>query len=250
MSEEQRQARREQVRRQEAEPRNAMPEEQRQDIQEQNRIQHADARARNLRNRREPKLGTKTADILSGRIPVPDLFDSPESIGFMDQQCDQCGAYKFKSETSRLCCLNGKVVLDPFPTPPPVLQELWLSDNREAKVFRDHCRAINNAVSLSSLGVTQNRHEGFSPTVIFQGRVVLRFGPLHPKANEQAKFAQLYVLDSNMESTCRVNRLTVPTTISRVEKEILENHLHTVQAVIHEVNPFVKDIKQIVEIPY
>ena len=29
----------------------------------------------------------------------------------------------------------------------------------------------------------------------------------------------------------------------------MKNHLYTVQGVIHEVNPFVKDFKQIVEIP-
>merc|ERR1711888_304091 len=104
-------------------------------------------------------------------------------------------------------------------------------------------------VSISSLGVTEHRFGNFTPSLIFQGRVIQRLGPLHPETNKQPMFAQLYVLDSNLESTCRYNSLTIPTWISQADKDIMKNHLDTVQGVIHEVNPFVKDFKQIVDIP-
>ena len=84
---------------------------------EQDCIQHAATRNIGFQNRCVQKIGTKTSDILTGRMPVYKLSETPESIGEMIHVCEFCGAYKFKSETSSLCCLKGKVELTPFHHP-------------------------------------------------------------------------------------------------------------------------------------
>ena len=43
--------------------------------------------------------------------------------------------------------------------------------------------------------------------------------------------------------------MTVPASMSKSQRRILEGVLKTVQGVRHNVNPFVKDFKQIMEIP-
>ena len=202
-----------------------------------------------MQNRREEKIATRTDDILCGRLHVPDLSMTPESLGDMTMVCEYCGAYKFKRETSSLCCLNGKVELAPFPTPPPVLMDLWYGETHADKVFQQNCRSINNAVSLSSLAVTERTFSRFTPSLIFQGRVTQRMGPIHAEALDMPMFAQLYVLDSNLERSTRHASLTVGERMSPADKIIMENHLDTVQVVIHDINPFVRDFKQIVEMP-
>ena len=130
---------------------------------------------------------------------MPDISRSPESIGEMTHVCEYCGAYKFKRETSSLCCLNGKVVLPPFPTPPSVLMDLCYGETHAAKVFQQNCRSINNAVSLSSLAVTEHIFSNFSLSLIFQGHVTQRMGLIHADVAEKPMFAKLYVLDYNIE---------------------------------------------------
>ena len=126
---------------------------------------------------------------------------------------------------------------------------LWYGETHEAKDFKKKCCSINNAVSLSSLAVTEHTFSRFKPSLIFQGRVTQRMGPIHAEARKTPMFAQLYVLDSNLERSTRHASLTVGERMSPADKIIMENHLDTVQAVIHDVNPFVRDFKQIVEIP-
>ena len=47
-----------------------------------------------------------------------------------------------------ICCGVGKVNLPLFPQPPQPILDLWISQSQEAKLFRENCRSINNAVCL------------------------------------------------------------------------------------------------------
>ena len=205
-------------------------------------------RARKLQARIEEKVATRTTEIFSGQLHVPELKDSLDSIGEMVFECGHCGALKFKKETSSLCCLNGKVVLPQFPDPPQELRKLWFEEIPEAKVFLNHTRVINNAVCLSSLAVREKTFDRFSPSVIFQGRVVQQMGSLQVEPGAQPCFAQLYVLDSNLETTIRFANMTLPAGMSQIQKNQLKKMLVTVQQVMHEKNPYIKDFKQILEI--
>ena len=100
--------------------------------------QVATAKLRQSRQKVEKKEGLKTEEILAGTHPVPDLKDSPDSIGNMEIVCNNCGAFKFRKETGSTCCSNGKVYLDPLPQPPDQIRKLWHEDTPEGRLFRQH----------------------------------------------------------------------------------------------------------------
>ena len=168
----------------------------------------------------------------------------------MNVVCQFCSALKFKKEAPSTCCLGGKVSLEKFPNPPLEIDTLFKSSTIEGKVFRENARSINNAVCLTSIVVKhRNFDQAFNPSVIFEGRVQQLAGPIQAADGEQPCFAQLYVHDPSMESVERFRNISIPPNMSKPKKQILENQLKSVQDAIHRVNPFVKDFKQIVDIP-
>ena len=74
-------------------------------------------------------------------------------------------------------------------------------------------------------------------------------GPLHAEDEVQAQFAQLYILDSSMETTNQIANINLPNKISLDDQNTLKKLLQTVQQVMHQINPFINDFKQILEIP-
>ena len=196
----------------------------------------------------KPKDGLRSQEVLQGILHVSKLEDSMDSIGEMTWKCEYCGALKFKKETPSSCCSNGKVLLEPFPTPPSKIQALWTGNDERAALFRKHARTINNAVCLTSLEAMERRG-GFTPSIIFQGKVHHRVGALLPDQGNSPKFAQLYVFDSAMESSTRFKNMILPTTLNLNQKNTMRELLQTVQDDLHEKNPFIKDFLQIVDIP-
>ena len=137
--------------------------------------------------------------------------------------------------------------MTPYPRPPEALQRLWLGNDERSVVLKKFSRTLNNAVSLTSLKNHAPVRSGWQPTVIFQGKVTTRAGPLLPSDGETPMYTQLYVHDPGMESTTRYNNMVIPDGASVQEKLVLREVLETVQQTVHEVNPFVQDFKQIVE---
>ena len=217
MSEEQRDVAREQNRQEVAIHRENMPEERREEVRRSDRLrkarqkeamtedEQAEARERHrvqqmthvqLKNSKVThKDGLRTEDIFSGTLLVPLLENSLDAIGRMDVLCQHCGARKYKRETPGSCCSNGKVAPPPFPRPPEKLMELWKGNGVKANLFRKFAREMNNAVSLSSVQVTEKRFDRFTPSVIFHGKVHHRVGALLPEDGDTARFAQLYCFD-------------------------------------------------------
>ena len=85
--------------------------------------------------------------------------------------------------------------------------------------------------------------------MVFQGKVQQLVGSLQASEGVTPCFAQLYVLDPSMEIAERYNNMTIPSGMTNSQKKILGDILMTVQDVLHKVNPFVRDFKQILEIP-
>ena len=189
----------------------------------------------------------KTVEILNGTFIVRPLHDTDDNIGSMTEECPHCKALKFPRETPSSCCQGGKVALTPYPRPPEALQRLWLGNDERSVVLKKFSRTLNNAVSLTSLKNHAPVRSGWQPTVIFQGKVTTRAGPLLPSDGETPMYTQLYVHDPGMESTTRYNNMVIPDAASVQEKLVLREVLETVQQTVHEVNPFVQDFKQIVE---
>ena len=205
--------------------------------------------ARKLKDTKiKPKDGLKTQEILEGTFIVPLLEDSFDAIGKMDVVCDHCGAYKFKSESSGLCCSNGKVVLKPFPRPPDDVLKRWKGQTPDDVLFRQHSRELNNALCISSIQVNQRHFAGYNPSVIFQGQMKHLVGSLLPSDGSRPKFAQLYCLDPALETTQRFQNMTIPADLSSSKKEKLKKLLKEMQDMIKRENPFVKDFLMILEL--
>jgi hypothetical protein len=71
-----------------------------------------------LKTKLKQKEALRSQEILQGRHKVLDLNNSEDTIGEMDNICEECGARKFRKETGSTCCNNGKVQIPPFPKPP------------------------------------------------------------------------------------------------------------------------------------
>ena len=160
----------------------------------------------NLRQSRNTKLPFKAAtlseDIFEGSMKVLPLEETSDSIGKMNKACPHCGALKFVGETASSCCLNGQINIKPLPKPPPPILNLWTGNDVTSRIFRQHSRILNNAVCLSSIKVGEKK-DGFSPSVIFQGKLMHLAGSISQIDGETPHYAQLYVLDSEIELTQR-----------------------------------------------
>ena len=166
------------------------------------------------------------------------------------QVCSHCGARHFAKETgARMCCMNGRVALPCFKKPPPSLIKLLFKDDTDGLTFRKYIRSFNNALCLSSLQCNERKFRGnFRPTLVFEGRAHQFLGPLVEKEHETPKFAQVWVHDPALQTAQRINNMFLPTTITEVEKEAVQRIMETVQAELGEINPWIKDFRQIVEI--
>ena len=133
-----------------------------------------EAKQHQRRNPRSSYIARNAQDVLHGRQIVKELKHSDDSIGAMDNVCIICSARKWKSESSTTCCNDGKVLLESFPDPPPLLKKLWTSKATEAKLFRENSRSFNNALALASLKVNERKFHGsaYAPSVVFEGKVI------------------------------------------------------------------------------
>ena len=194
--------------------------------------------------------GRNAKKVLLAEQIVPELKYTKDSIGEMNSVCKFCDARKWKDESPTLCCNSGKVILPLFPDPPDLLKELLTSKSEEGRLFRKNTRTFNNALALSSLKVNVKKFTGgFAPSVIFEGKVCQRIGPMLPEDGEEPKFAQLYVHDPATEHTSRIKNMSLPDSMSKHEVEIITNTLLELQQMLKDVNPFVKDLLHICEIP-
>ena len=72
---------------------------------------------------------------------------------------------------------------------------------------------------------------------------------MQPDKDEDPKFAQLYVVDSATEHTFRFKNMSLPTSLTKKQSNIIRKTLATLQDLLKDVNPFVKDLLHVCEIP-
>ena len=165
----------------------------------------------------------------------------------MDIICVKCKAKKWKSENNSTCCNDGAVQLDPLP---PLLQTLRTANTEEAKLFRDNFRRFNNALALPSLKAEVRKFSGYSPSVVLEGKVHILHGPLiQDDNNEQPRFAQIYIHDLSTQHRIRVDKKNQPKSVTQHQIKSITKTMKSLQNLMHEVNPFVKDFLHIWEIP-
>ena len=215
------------------------------------RIEKVKQQAKQKRERPKSLYEARNAqNILNGHQIVSELKNTPETIGAMDTICPFCSALKWKGESSSTCCNGGKVQLDKFPEPPNYIKQLWKDKTPEARLFRENSRSFNNALCLSSLKVkTRTFRDGYNPSVVFEGKVSQRCGPLIAEVGEQPRFAQIYIHDPATQHTIRMNNMYVPKSLSEKQIKSMAGVMEKLQQMLMEVNSYVRDFLHICEIP-
>ncbi|KAF0304451.1 hypothetical protein FJT64_023748 [Amphibalanus amphitrite] len=214
----------------------------------------ANARGHMEGRRRADRANRAACDadsVLSGRQPVARL-----DTGVRNTVCPHCGALLWREERATLCCSGGKVNIDPLPAPPPLLRELWTGDTLEARTFRQHSRRLNTALSLASMMTREVRPAdgGYAPSVIIQGRLYHRVGPLQARDGERPSFAQIYVNDPDCddpaaEAALRLGHVPLPRGTREPERVRLLTLLEQLQVLLRQVNPYVQDFIHAAELP-
>ena len=180
--------------------------------------------------------------MLSGRQRVA-ICD----IGQRNNACPHCGALLWRGERINLCCSAGKVHLEHVPAPPPLLRELWMADTVMARTFRQRARRLNSALPLASMVTREVRpvDGGFAPSVIIQGRVYHRLGPLHPRNGETPTFAQIYINgpdceDPAAEAVMWLGHVPLPRGTSEQVRARTLQLMEQLQLLLRDVNPYVQ----------
>ena len=98
-------------------------------------------------------------------------YDHPSlRINSMMKVCTFYKAKRFEDETLGICCSGGKVSLEPFPAPPPLLQELLSGESPMSKQFTAKIIDYNGCFSMTSFGHQDASVQGWNPSSRFKFR--------------------------------------------------------------------------------
>ena len=121
--------------------------------------------------------------------------------------CTHCGALLFPGEAmrataegpfktrwrGRICCSDGAINLEPVQRDPAV-EALW-RDASSRKLLLQHTRKLNNGLALASAKVKEPKKlpgdSRWRPSVVIQGKLYHRVGPLATPDNATPQFAQV-----------------------------------------------------------
>lgn len=136
-------------------------------------------------------------------------------------KCEYCGAKmwygeriekkrKVKKPKFSLCCGLGQVQLPLLKESPETLKRLLHGDDEISKYYRENIRMLNMVFSFTSLGgkVDISVPKGRGPKMFhLQGENYHLMGSLKPRPGEEAKFSQLYIVDTENEIDNRASML-------------------------------------------
>ncbi|KAF8087030.1 hypothetical protein N665_0602s0013 [Sinapis alba] len=154
----------------------------------------------------------------------------------MTYECPKCGAFfRYNERVSKtrnpripvltMCCMRGKIKLPTLNEPPEYLMGLLTKDDSISKHFRDNIRPINMMFSFTSLGgkIDNSVNEGKGPRVFkLHGENYHLIGSMKPKANDTAKFSQLYIHDTENEVQNRLSALSGNSGRRKIREDLVE----------------------------
>ncbi|KAF0294013.1 hypothetical protein FJT64_000780 [Amphibalanus amphitrite] len=128
-----------------------------------------------------------------------------------------------------------------MPASPALLRRLWT----EAAT-----RRLNTALSLASMMT----REGYAPSVVIQGRLYHRLGPLQAGDGQEPSFAVIYVhdpacADPATEVAMRLSHVPLPRATSPAVQQRLLTLLEDLQVLLRAVNPYAQDFILALELP-
>ncbi|XP_021732988.1 uncharacterized protein LOC110699780 [Chenopodium quinoa] len=178
----------------------------------------------------KPCNAVRPLAIIGENLPVGPLVLESASC------CLYCNAKKFMYETSSSCCCGGQVVVaaNQFPDK---LCRLYLSEEEDAKHFKQYSRMSNNLFAYSSIrGKTESTT--FKGIYLFKmhGQVYHSVPDLLPN-DGSPKFLQLYFYDGQHEVQNRVN------CFPEVREDIIR-----ILMKITEMNPYARFFRSLREI--
>ncbi|CAN6968699.1 unnamed protein product, partial [Brassica oleracea var. botrytis] len=179
--------------------------------------------------------------------------------GDPDYKCSHCGAIMWygerlnkrrnaKNPTFSLCCMQGQVQLPLLKEPPTILKKLLEGDDPRSRHFQKHIRPYNMVFSFTSLGgkVQRTLKKGKGPDMFqLQGENYHLIGNLTPPEGSEAKFGQLYIVDTENEVENRAKCLSSGKQKIQVKKKdnLRKDIIDALMRMLNEVNPYVKKFR-------
>merc|ERR1711924_249313 len=117
-----------------------------------------------------------------------------------------------------------------------------------SKVLREFGRKFNNACALAYEEVLEPDLEagsGWQPSVVIQGKMYHRIGPLTEEAGKKKAFAQLYVHDPAAADDIAATRrdyMFLPKGTSKKKRALALELLRELQAELSSCNTYVRDL--------
>ncbi|GKB65490.1 hypothetical protein Tco_0921676, partial [Tanacetum coccineum] len=131
------------------------------------------------------------------------------------------------SDSYSLCCGRGKVMLtNEVLEPPPLLKELITDKHPKSAPFIDNIRRYNSMFAFTSMG--ENYH---------------LVGPLLPENGKPAKFAQLYISDTENEIQNKIGAVSNGESTSSRNIELDYQLTIEIRDLLDEINLLVQDFR-------
>jgi len=166
----------------------------------------------------------------------------------MNLRCEHYGARHFNSEkvtnkgnSFNDCCGHGTVELNPLPQLPHELYELFTENHPKSKHFYNRIRGYNNTFSFASFNANladfiAKRRGPYCFKI--QGQIYYQINSaLYPAPNEMPGYGQLFIVDNNEATECRLHRN------SNLDEEIL----HSIDNIMRTNNIFAQSYRMMQE---
>ncbi|XP_048622867.1 uncharacterized protein LOC106448487 [Brassica napus] len=188
----------------------------------------------------------------------------PKEDAYIDEgdatyTCSYCGAIMWFGERLNrrlktpnpkfsLCCMQGQVQLPLLKQPPEVLKNLLIGDDKLSKHFQRNTRAYNMVFSFTSLGgkIDRSVRKGKGPNMlVLQGENYHLIGSLQPPNGNDAKFGQLYIVDTENETENRTKALSKRGQAKAYKKSdgLKKEIIDLLIKMLNETNPYVKQFR-------
>jgi hypothetical protein len=136
------------------------------------------------------------------------------------------------NENFSLCCAKGKVDLEtPWPLPQSIY-DLLTTNSQDSKNFRDNIRLYNSVFAFATMNTKVDKTLANKTAGIYtfriNGVVYRTISHLNPNNINQAKFSQIYILDSDDQLKRRKDLFA----------DLDDDILRKLQSCLDEVNPF------------
>nr|XP_042911674.1 uncharacterized protein LOC122272279 [Parasteatoda tepidariorum] len=184
-----------------------------------------------------PILKSKQHEFAGDLSKLLPIKVAKHSLGKMFSKCSYCGALRFASAKGRSvnsCCHNDNIHIPPLHEYPLFLKNLLLSDEQEAKLFRQNIRVYNSSFAFATFSAKFLQDESRGPPLIkIQGQVYHHATTSLNSATNAPRNGQIYIYDS-VEEAIKL----------RMNLDNLQLTRH-IEKLLREVNPYAQKYRML-----